>query len=378
MPVSETGGGSERRPVWQANHQAPLGLGVFIAVIVALGYAIPLRILEDTQGAFMIAVGVVAGVCLVALFLTNQTDPGVIRPKPSADPLVLGLEDQAEGPPGWQKDNLGQWSRPMADGSGMEKYCNTCHIWRPPRAHHCSTCGFCMERFDHHCFMMGNCIAERNHRFFVTFLLCCTAGTVTLAVATVLALRDLGFPNDEDIWKKVDTYLLLLLAVVYVYLSVCVFFGWLGHCYILFCNLTTKQLIKQREARSGHHGRSAGSRGNASRAPAAVASPEYSASIRYENGTQVRDGSLYTCTSLTACALEAPLRYCKHLDSVLCKSVAWKHIHAAPEYVQVSAQRPAHEASTARPPASSGRAYHHDETTPTSTKRSMEQSLLPK
>jgi hypothetical protein len=41
-------------------------------------------------------------------------------------------------------------SQVMVDGyPALEKYCGTCHLWRPPRSHHCRVCNHCMARFDH-------------------------------------------------------------------------------------------------------------------------------------------------------------------------------------------------------------------------------------
>lgn len=50
------------------------------------------------------------------------------------------------------------------------KYCKTCNIWRPPRAHHCRLCDNCIETQDHHCVWLNNCIGRRNYRYFFTFL----------------------------------------------------------------------------------------------------------------------------------------------------------------------------------------------------------------
>jgi palmitoyltransferase ZDHHC9/14/18 len=50
------------------------------------------------------------------------------------------------------------------------KYCKTCNIWRPPRAHHCRLCDNCVETQDHHCVWINNCVGRRNYRYFVTFL----------------------------------------------------------------------------------------------------------------------------------------------------------------------------------------------------------------
>ncbi|EME38907.1 hypothetical protein DOTSEDRAFT_75575 [Dothistroma septosporum NZE10] len=50
------------------------------------------------------------------------------------------------------------------------KYCKSCNIWRPPRAHHCRTCDACIETQDHHCVWLNNCVGRRNYRFFFGFV----------------------------------------------------------------------------------------------------------------------------------------------------------------------------------------------------------------
>jgi len=54
------------------------------------------------------------------------------------------------------------------------KYCKSCNVWRPPRAHHCRVCDNCVETQDHHCVWLNNCIGRRNYRYFFTFISSCT------------------------------------------------------------------------------------------------------------------------------------------------------------------------------------------------------------
>lgn len=50
------------------------------------------------------------------------------------------------------------------------KYCKSCNIWRPPRAHHCRICDNCVETQDHHCVWLNNCVGRRNYRYFFVFV----------------------------------------------------------------------------------------------------------------------------------------------------------------------------------------------------------------
>lgn len=46
------------------------------------------------------------------------------------------------------------------------KFCETCLLYRPPRASHCSVCNNCVQKFDHHCPWVGQCIALVSNKFF--------------------------------------------------------------------------------------------------------------------------------------------------------------------------------------------------------------------
>lgn len=66
------------------------------------------------------------------------------------------------------------------------KYCKTCNIWRPLRAHHCRVCNNCIETQDHHCVWLNNCVGRRNYRYFFTFV-CSATLTGTFLFGASLA-----------------------------------------------------------------------------------------------------------------------------------------------------------------------------------------------
>ncbi len=77
------------------------------------------------------------------------------------------------------------------------KYCRTCNIWRPPRAHHCRMCDNCVETADHHCVWLNNCVGRRNYRYFFTFVTSCTILALYLMAASLVQL--LVYSNRESV-----------------------------------------------------------------------------------------------------------------------------------------------------------------------------------
>ena len=69
--------------------------------------------------------------CFVSLYFASFTDPGYL---PRGNEPIPAPHHQLK-----------------ANGA---KFCETCKIWRPPRAKHCRFCNQCVRKFDHHWFVL--------------------------------------------------------------------------------------------------------------------------------------------------------------------------------------------------------------------------------
>lgn len=130
--------------------------------------ALPLDLSPAHRCAYL---GLVAAVALLLcygvlnLWLVNLVEPGIV---PRNAPGRVAMDPN--------------------DGS---KYCDTCNVYRPPRAKHCVYCDNCVEVFDHHCPWTGTCIGRRNYRYFVRFLFAVTAYMIGAVALGVLAMAHL-------------------------------------------------------------------------------------------------------------------------------------------------------------------------------------------
>jgi hypothetical protein len=88
------------------------------------------------------------------MILTYLTEPGII---PRNHPDYLESKEKNED----KKEELDTIPRIFT-----ERKCETCNIFRPPKASHCKICDNCIIDFDHHCTFVSNCIGKRNHKYF--------------------------------------------------------------------------------------------------------------------------------------------------------------------------------------------------------------------
>jgi len=229
--------------------KSPLMLGFFILLAAGIGFGVSLRGLPFYfQGPTLL----VAVLCLVFFTLAITVDPGIITPKSTDDPVIHTFDAThhrfVDGNYRYcldDSDRILRLSLECSEDTELamwEKYCTTCKIWRPPRAHHCKRCGYCMNRFDHHCTVLGTCVARNNHRFFSLFLLCAHACCICFTVGGVWRLSRFGFPKTPSKWEESEMYLVLVVVVVFGYIGLLLVFG-CGHCLSIIFDVTTKDLL---------------------------------------------------------------------------------------------------------------------------------------
>lgn len=191
----------------------------------------------------------IVGLMIPAIFFLIRcclTDPGILPPSadgsppPSMDPLELTVHETM---------------LVVVDGQPKEvpilrKWCTTCQILRPVRAHHCTLCDACVDRFDHHCPWVGTCVGRRNYRYFYGFI--CTVSALslmTVVVAAITALRQRETPIEENASLSVafrERYLAIIMIVYAVIILLLVGSMAAYHTALVSSNQTTYEDIKNK------------------------------------------------------------------------------------------------------------------------------------
>ena len=190
----------------------------------------------------MVAVGV--AVCVILMFLTVLTDPGVLPPL---------IDVRNEGKKAATASDTGEEQKHnylLRDSTYLENfmlsYCSTCRHLRPKLTSHCRKCDVCVQGHDHHCTNLGCCVGQRNHKYFLSFLLCVSLTSALVAFEVILPSFGKVVRSHSGLATTVLVHLLLLVMST-------TSFGLLGFFFLYYVMLcvrgsTSRQFLTNRES----------------------------------------------------------------------------------------------------------------------------------
>ncbi|XP_022888012.1 probable protein S-acyltransferase 3 [Olea europaea var. sylvestris] len=229
--------------------------GPAIAFCIRIFLIIRQRIIENKDAIpwySVLTVGIVLTVLdMLLLFLTSCRDPGIISRNttpPECDETVEINTPSME----WVNGRTPHLKLPrtkdvVVNGHTVKmKYCDTCLLYRPPRASHCSICNNCVQRFDHHCPWVGQCIGIRNYRFFYMFVSTSTILCIYVFVVSWVNIVNILRRKDK-LWKAMSGDILSAILIVYCFIT----FWFVGgltvfHFYLISTNQTTYENFRYR------------------------------------------------------------------------------------------------------------------------------------
>eukprot|EP01120_Amphizonella_sp_Union-15-10_P011803 TRINITY_DN5103_c0_g1_i1.p1 TRINITY_DN5103_c0_g1~~TRINITY_DN5103_c0_g1_i1.p1 ORF type:complete len:298 (-),score=15.30 TRINITY_DN5103_c0_g1_i1:38-931(-) len=181
--------------------------------------------------------------CITVLLIAGFTDPGIL-PRKTEDSRQSG---ETESPQSTTKPTQKDI---QVNGQLLSiSFCETCKIWRPPRASHCSFCNNCIQNFDHHCPWIGNCVGKRNYRFFYLFVISVCFNCLYILGITVMHLVLLGKHSDvkgfHAFTYSISHAPVSLALAILAFFSIWSIIGLAGfHSYLICLGRTTYEELK--------------------------------------------------------------------------------------------------------------------------------------
>ncbi|XP_059646014.1 probable protein S-acyltransferase 4 isoform X1 [Cornus florida] len=245
--------------VWKGSNRFSLGgrlifgpdvASLFLSTLLIAGPAIAFCIKVYCIHWYpVVIVGLILTVLdLTLLCLTSSRDPGIV-PRNARPPESDEAYDIATPSMEWVNGRTPHLKLPrtkdvIVNGHTVKvKYCDTCLLYRPPRASHCSICNNCVQRFDHHCPWVGQCIGIRNYRFFYMFISTSTILCIYVFVFSWININE----QRGTIWKAMSEDILSDFLIVYCFIAIW-FVGGLTvfHLYLICSNQTTYENFRYR------------------------------------------------------------------------------------------------------------------------------------
>ncbi|KAF2275010.1 palmitoyltransferase erf2 [Westerdykella ornata] len=184
-------------------------------------------------------------VCISSFLHASTTDPGILPrnlhpfppPNPNEDPLSIG-------PPTADWISVVSAAKPSVCMEVPTKYCKSCNIWRPPRAHHCRNCDNCVETQDHHCVWLNNCVGRRNYRYFFVFVSTATMLALFLLGASLAHLLVWRRQNNATFGDAINKWRVPFAMVIYGFLAFPYVLSLAGyHLFLMARGETTREYL---------------------------------------------------------------------------------------------------------------------------------------
>lgn len=162
----------------------------------------------------------------IFLYLTSSRDPGIVprnsRPPPYEEGMELDSSTNSMSMDWMAHGRIRKIPRTkslVVDNVTVKvKYCDTCLLYRPPRASHCSICDNCVQKFDHHCPWVGQCIGLRNYRFFFMFI--STSTFLCIYIFIFSWLNIIEQTSQRTLLRAMKKEVLSLILIAYTFVSV--------------------------------------------------------------------------------------------------------------------------------------------------------------
>ncbi|KAI5208470.1 zf-DHHC-domain-containing protein [Aureobasidium subglaciale] len=189
-------------------------------------------------------------ICISSYLHASFSEPGIIPRNLHPQPPTPADEDPlAVGPSTTEWVTVRSFA-PSAGGSSttaMEvpiKFCKSCNIWRPPRAHHCRICDSCIETQDHHCVWLNNCVGRRNYRYFLTFVASGTFLGLFLLAASLTHILVWMKRNNSDFGHALNVWRVPAAMCVYSFLILTYPLSlWGYHLFLMGRGETTREYL---------------------------------------------------------------------------------------------------------------------------------------
>ncbi|KAI1823753.1 palmitoyltransferase ERF2 [Xylaria intraflava] len=159
-------------------------------------------------------------IAMSSFLRASASDPGILPRNLHQFPPVDENEDPLRlAPPTNDWTLIKSAESNIAAMEVPTKFCRSCNIWRPPRAHHCRLCDNCVETQDHHCVWVNNCVGRRNYRYFFTFVTATTIMGLYLIGACLAQIIIYSHLEGVSFGQAVDHFRIAFALVVYGFIG---------------------------------------------------------------------------------------------------------------------------------------------------------------